>query len=389
MSVQRSVILHTGLHKTATSSIQRTLANNRDVLCANGIHYGHFTNCNGLDQVNHSLPLRICFSEKYHQHTYFKTNTLDHEQERERFWSELNLNLETLQTVVFSGEGISKLSRVELMQLRVFFEERAFAIRPICFVRSPYSMTCSSRQENIKAGRKEQNRHEKSMPIVRRLRSVFPEMQFRSFQQACRHEKGPVGFFLDNVGLGALGDIQYHKANKGLSDQAVRLILGINEIMPALLGKQRASRKMHDTLPFWHIPGEKYLLLESEFAQVEKAIREENSEMCSDLGSEYCDEHFPTHKTLPEWEVATIKAFRKVFPKIEPTLGLAAYYYLAVNQLITEDDLTQLRVDIATKAHEEMRLLVADNMVVLQKQMEEHHPDKAARLGAAAFSPLI
>ena len=114
----KTIILHVGLHKTASSSIQRTLASHRLQLRAGGYDYATLTNFKGEDHINHSLPLFVAFSENYRQYTYLVAHGLDPEAERQRFREALLAVVRAADTV--RRGNVQPLERGDRALARVF-----------------------------------------------------------------------------------------------------------------------------------------------------------------------------------------------------------------------------------------------------------------------------
>ena len=53
---EKLVVIHTGFHKTGSSSIQHSLAYNRELLAGRGYFYPEFI-VNGVEFYNRSVPL--------------------------------------------------------------------------------------------------------------------------------------------------------------------------------------------------------------------------------------------------------------------------------------------------------------------------------------------
>ncbi len=333
----QSVILHVGLHKTATSSIQKTLVNNRDALRDAGIGYGAFTNFRGDDHRNHSLPFYAGFAQDYQNYTHFVRHKLNPETERQRLLIQIEQNLdEASGPILFSGEEISNLSIDELSSLRRYFEKRNIKLRVICFVRSPYAMTCSDGQEWLKTGRRYRVAHRQSMPAVKRLGTVFSSAEFYSFKTACVHPSGPVGFFLDLIGVPPTDKINIATANEGLCDQVVRMIAHINDIGPIHIdGNPSSLRSLFDTSPLWKIVGDKYQLLESEYGDIEQGVTTENKLMHNMLGAEYCDLTIPLYKVPPAWSSSSIETLMEVLGKVSPAIAAFAVSHFYAESIAT------------------------------------------------------
>ena len=71
-------ILHVGFHKTATSSIQQTLALNLDQLAEQGYRYPIFE-YNGLKITNHSIPFYSTYCKEPQKYNMNIMNGYDEE----------------------------------------------------------------------------------------------------------------------------------------------------------------------------------------------------------------------------------------------------------------------------------------------------------------------
>lgn len=289
-----------GLHKTASTSIQNTCADNSKILKKKGIHYPVF-NYQQIKITNHSIPFFSLFAPKpQNYHINIKWG-VDPEDVNREYRVQLEQALSKEDKIIFSGEGISTLPEDALLSLKKYFEDYGFRLTPMAFVRSPISYQISAAQERVKNGNtiKFAERHFLSEKI-KKLQSVFPgEITFYSFRQVCSHAYGPPGFFLELFGLHGkdLKKIKYSQTNTSLSDQATRLISYINEIEPFYVvdektGQKRVNpvRSPQDTQVFQKIGGGKFKPVLSEFQPVLEKARQENDWFREHLGDEYCDE---------------------------------------------------------------------------------------------------
>lgn len=146
-NTSRKCYLHVGMHKTGSSSIQKSL-NNHD--------FKGDTKYLNIGFENHSIPFYSLFSnfpEHYHIH----------QRSNRSFYECIKLNLEYLtkieeelvhstENIIISGEDISVLSveKLRLLEkyLKLFFSD----IEVIIYVRPPYSYMVSDFQERIKGG---------------------------------------------------------------------------------------------------------------------------------------------------------------------------------------------------------------------------------------------
>jgi len=144
--MKRRIIVHIGMHKTGSSSIQQTLHTG---LADPAFEYAD------LDKPNHSQGVYSLFCdspETYHAH-------------RKRGWGEEEIeqfNAATRErvlqgfkgckapTVVISGEGICHLEKAELIQFRDFLADYFTEIEVVGYVRPPGSFMESMFQQRVK-----------------------------------------------------------------------------------------------------------------------------------------------------------------------------------------------------------------------------------------------
>jgi len=141
-------IVHIGLHKTGSSSIQSTLSNiptSQDFLYLN------------LGIANHSIPIYSLFTE-YPEHYYIhKRKGLNEEnviKYNKDMMNKLTNSIEssTAENIIISGEDISRLSKPALKKFKSFLQTFFNKIEIIAYIRDPYSFLGSSFQERVKGG---------------------------------------------------------------------------------------------------------------------------------------------------------------------------------------------------------------------------------------------
>lgn len=139
-------IVHAGLHKTGTSSIQHFLSKTKS------INFSYFN----LFRPNHSFAIYSMFSKNrdtYHFHSNANRTTND--------IVEFNNNMDTLfkihlqknpkhNTFVISAEDISVLDKESLEQFKTYLDNYFNNIKIVIYIRAPYSYMNSAIQEIIK-----------------------------------------------------------------------------------------------------------------------------------------------------------------------------------------------------------------------------------------------
>jgi hypothetical protein len=141
-------IIHVGMHRTGSSSIQRSLHG-----FSNGeIVYGQFGK-----QPNHSIPLSSLFAPDpatpwLHQLAGRTGEQLQSYIDRMRIELENNLANAGDRTLLFSGEAVSLLPQEGLQKLHAFLKSRFENISVVAYIRPPAGYISSSFQQRLRAG---------------------------------------------------------------------------------------------------------------------------------------------------------------------------------------------------------------------------------------------
>jgi len=144
----KEVILHIGLHKTGSTSIQKALKGyNKDGVKAIG-----------FEQENHSVPMYTIFSESRYEYHIWKNSGANKDQINQYRQTNLKIltdhvNDENNDKLIISGEDMCSLSAEEKHKLIKFFTKLDISVKVIVYVRSPIDWLASVYQERAKNGR--------------------------------------------------------------------------------------------------------------------------------------------------------------------------------------------------------------------------------------------
>lgn len=152
----KKVIIHAGLHKTGTSSIQHACKASSESLLNQGILYPNF----GSKQwANHSVPLSLMFMDDNGKRNHTLNSMFGSDYERinaaENVRNSIILELSQTQfhTVLISGEDLAMFTRLNLEVLKTFFIHHGFyELEIIIYVRNPINYLLSNAQEIVRAG---------------------------------------------------------------------------------------------------------------------------------------------------------------------------------------------------------------------------------------------
>lgn len=138
------IIIHIGMHKTGTTSIQRTLNKN-----LNNSSFAYIK----LQNPNHSKEIFTLFEEKNHPSRDSIHNT---EIEKNNALTEKklidNFNQNIDKKIIISGESIRGISQSGLINFKIFLEKYFKKITIVAYIRSPKGYMESALQQIIKNG---------------------------------------------------------------------------------------------------------------------------------------------------------------------------------------------------------------------------------------------
>lgn len=296
--------LHLGLHKTASTSIQATFAQNACLLQERGITYPVFSlpEAKMPKIINHSIPVYSLYCErpeKYHvnrrwgvQNNIEKVNSAYEEQ--------LASYLSTSGDIFISGEDVSVLPMKSLSRLICTIQSYDYQIKAIALVRDPYSMFCSEMAQYVRGGRhfpllsfndcipSSFNTAEFSrFDVLEKLKTVFGDsMYLYDFDRARAHSSGPVGFLIEEFMDQDPLDIKYVYQYKSLCNLSIRIQNEFNAINPSFVdGSLNLDFKSFPELVDERLKfSGKFLLTNIEYSLIENYVKDEVSALSKFAG---------------------------------------------------------------------------------------------------------
>jgi hypothetical protein len=140
------LILHIGMHKTGSTSIQSCL----DKFDNGTTRYAQ------LCDVNHSIPLYTLFSENrysYAVHTSLGLTDAEIDQLTQQIRQNLDCELALKrQTLIISGEDISLIEPEGIKAMAEYLKTRVQRIRVLAYIRDPVGFASSALQQYIQGG---------------------------------------------------------------------------------------------------------------------------------------------------------------------------------------------------------------------------------------------
>ena len=276
-------VVHIGLHKTGTTTLQHALYARRVELEGKyRIHYPQL--CKNHNKVFHSL---FCDApEKYHVNVRRNINTAE---KAARYNRELMTRLEAemeesvAETLLVSGEDLSSLSRAGVRRFKAWTDRQSLEPRVICCIRHPRATAASLAQEHLKGGwTLAQIRDNPPVPNYRERLTPWLEtfgakvLTIYDFEEARAHADGIFGYFCDIVGLPREFHVagRVEKRNESMSAEAAVLLSALNAERPLFVNNALGScRYSGDTRAFATIPGRRFRLGEETMGRVMEAAR--------------------------------------------------------------------------------------------------------------------
>ena len=221
----KEVILHVGLHKTGTTTIQRALKGYNQ----SGTIYAPF------EDKNHGRAMHAIFSDNPYDYTIYWKHRGYTERgmraERAKYLSELNSHIEELKCdrLIYSGEAMSMLRPDEQQRMVAYFRDRGCKVKVIAMVRHPHSWVISRSQERAKYGEKYPAKLNPSFKQrLSGFQKALPKEDFLVFDFDAVVEQGDlIRFFAAQLEI----ELKPVKSlNRSISLQALALLYRINNL---------------------------------------------------------------------------------------------------------------------------------------------------------------
>jgi len=219
------VILHIGMHKTGTTSIQAAL-NKFD----NGkVRYAQ------LNDVNHSIPIYSLFSkQKYTCVIHSKVGRTPEEIDSINNNTVVDLERELSmgrEKIIISGEDISTLEPDEVQLLVSWLRKRAKSLKVIAYVRDPLGFASSALQQYINGGKRNTGIPTPDYKKRFEAYTLCPEIDSIDFVEFKKNELvngSVVADFCSRIGVDSNG-LSDRRTNESMSFECAQLIYHLNK----------------------------------------------------------------------------------------------------------------------------------------------------------------
>lgn len=219
-------ILHVGMHKTGSTSIQNSLAELDD----EKFYYARI-----MGSPNHSVGMFGAFAERpdrghVRKMMLRKKRTVDEIVGEAKRGIKASIAAAGERTLVISGEGMLRLNENDLKRLRKFFERHGYSeFEILAYIRPPGGYLSSAIQQRIKAGGFKDFRIEQSLPDYREKFEKFDQVfgaenvKLSKFDRALLKNGDVVEDFCERSGI-PVDSIEITRKNEAVSRLTALLV---------------------------------------------------------------------------------------------------------------------------------------------------------------------
>ncbi len=345
----KKLILHLGLPKTGTTSIQATCKKNLSILEKQGVRYmiewkrgdmrgGHITHLNTLF-ADWEVP-------SYCHHPAFQCtdilNAIEREEEQSNLTETVKKIVNTIDcdSLLISGEwtGFCIEKCVENLKQWLYRNFNNVEVEILVFVRNPISFVVSFFQQDEKTGYKRLDSNyldiyevykEQYLNTIKNLYRYFPtEFKLIKFEDAVSFKDGGlVGYFLQEIGIINRSSIEIIRGNDGTSYEALELLRFINLCEPVVVNKLNNPKRLPqdgrlDARHLFRVRGVKYDLPIEGKLELRRRWEDVFLYLKENFGIDYSNCAIEDKVPLPSdfYSDVTIDDFIEVFPELTPIL---------------------------------------------------------------------
>lgn len=280
----RKIIFHIGPDKTGSTSIQKTLAENKVLLLDESFLYPDANACRHHQVASY-------FSDKPEEFIYNRNrgykNLSEIKNRDQTYMKSLDdeLRSTTADVVVFSYEGFINLKKSELRKLHDYFKPFTESMDIFMYARDPYSYAHSAMSQRVKMGKQAWSEGGQVIlyrSLVEKFQSIFGEdsIQINVFDKSKMKGQNVVVDFLSSIGVSnnTLSKLVQHnfRENKALSFEGV--LVG-ERIIQLLLSQPLSVKEFREKITphLEKIPGQKITLTDTQVKQIGETAQREIS----------------------------------------------------------------------------------------------------------------
>ncbi len=335
----QTIVLHVGLPKTGTTSIQGNCYRYRELLLTHGICYPSF-NFNEKNIVNHSDCLIGAVLENPGKYGAAFRQGLRHDPAQLQVIMRPQLQALLAHPraahLVLSAESVAEFNVADMTMIRDRLAPHTRRLRVVAYIRSPMSALESMLQQRVRAGLlvepqqlvttvREQYQH---------LRTAFGDaLEVVNFHHAIGGSGGLVGHFMQMLGLPetAVSSLAFTTSNERTTLEAFNMMAYINRRYPRTVtpehGVRREPNDLHALNAF---PGQPFRLVGFAGSAAHTDTLAEVQWLERELGFTFAATGAQEKTPLPPWQPETLRALEQAVRGLDNSeLRSAAIAYLA------------------------------------------------------------
>lgn len=334
MTQSRSVTIHLGMPKTATTTCQNALWQYRRSLWRQGILYPG-------PEANHTNALCTMFLDDPRRHITVRMRGITRRDQAEAARALAFAQMERAlarrgwRHLILSAEGLSNLSAEALSALADWLSGHVDSLRAVYWLRHPVTFSASVVQQLLKNGAR--IRDVLSGPPlanyrarIENARAAFgPAVEVHRFEDALSHPGGPVAAFCAVMGvppdLGRAIAAKAGRDNPAMSMRAAHTLDALNAICPLIsAGQRNPARNGQEMATLLQWDGPRFDLTPTQKARIRAAAREDERWLTQEFGRPFYpdlfeDTPFAPVAPAPGW--ATARALAQDLISNQPRRG--------------------------------------------------------------------
>ncbi len=258
----KTLVLHIGMAKTGTSSIQNSLGRASEALRERGV------TCAPWKPFNHSFDFTVLFLQDPTKSFFYKQQSpiTDEDWARElqqlrQRWIDLFSAMKA-GTCIISAENLTRLSPAEIQSLQAFVAPYFDRVRAIAYVRDPLKSLKSQWEQDVKELQEPMTAQALLRRTKQRLGYAFlrkwgeclgaDNLVVRKFDPAVFHNGSLMEDFFHALGIDGLGETTVEKleSNQSLGANGTAFLLAFNSRYPQYLNgainpQRGLARRLH------------------------------------------------------------------------------------------------------------------------------------------------
>ncbi len=282
----KTLVLHIGMAKTGTSTIQNSLGQASAVLRERGIL------CAPWKPFNHSFDFTVLFLEEPRKSFFYKQQSpiTDEEwskqlQRLRQQWIDLFSSM-AQGTCIISAENLTRLSLTEIQSLQAFVAPYFTKVQAIAYVRDPLKSLKSQWEQDVKELQEPMDAQALLQRTKRRMGYRFLQrwsdclgaenLLVRKFEPAAFHNGSLVDDFFFALGVEGFGEaaIEEVESNQSLGADGTAFLLALNQRYPqyqdgAFNPQRGLARRLHLFYQAMRAAGDQPLKLQIKFDEEE------------------------------------------------------------------------------------------------------------------------